>query len=134
MEASQLSHKDYLKIDKDYIKAARVADLLYVNDKRPGIHRVKKGKAFSYILNNKPLKDEKLLARIRKLAIPPAWTDVWICKEDNGHIQSTGFDLRSRKQYRYHEGWQILRNETKFHRLYEFGKLLPALRLKLEED
>ena len=134
MNASQLSHKDYLKIDKDYTKAAKVADLLYVTDKCPGISRVKKGKAFSYILNNKPLKDEALLARIRKLAIPPAWTNVWICKEDNGYIQSTGFDLRSRKQYRYHEGWQILRNETKFHRLYEFGKLLPALRLKLEED
>jgi DNA topoisomerase-1 len=134
MEAAQLSHKEFLTIDKDYSKAAKVADLVYVNDKDKGITRVKKGKGFAFLYNGKPVKDEAHLERIRKLAIPPAWTNVWICYKDNGHIQATGFDLRNRKQYRYHHLWQQLRNETKFHRLYEFGKLLPTMRLRLEED
>jgi DNA topoisomerase I len=134
MELVELSHKEFLKLDKDYTKSAEVADLVYVSDKDPGITRVKKGTGFSYLLNDEPIKDEKLLERIRKLAIPPAWTQVWICKKPNGHIQATGLDARGRKQYRYHTLWAELRNETKFHRLYEFGKLLPTLRLRLEED
>ncbi len=130
----QLSHKEFLKINKDYIKAAKVADLIYVNDKEPGIQRIKRGKGFTYIYDGKPLDDEQELERIKKLAIPPAWTNVWICPSENGHIQATGFDLRNRKQYRYHQLWHTLRNETKFHHLYEFGKRLPSLRLKIEED
>jgi len=130
----ELSHKEFLKIDKDYSKAALVADLTYVNDKEPGITRTKKGKGFVYIYNKRPVKDEAQLERIRKLAIPPAWTNVWICPLENGHIQATGFDVKNRKQYRYHQLWTVMRNETKFHRLFEFGKLLPSMRLKLEED
>jgi DNA topoisomerase-1 len=130
----ELSHKEFLKIDRDYTKAAKVADLVYVSDKFPGIRRLKKGKGFVYIYDDQPLKDKKELERIRKLAIPPAWTNVWICSRENGHIQATGFDARGRKQYRYHQLWHLLRNETKFHHLYEFGKLLPTMRLKLEED
>lgn len=130
----ELSHKEFLKIDKDYSKAAKVADLMYVNDKEPGINRLKKGKGFVYVYDNKPLKEKDEIERIRKLAIPPAWTHVWICPKENGHIQATGFDIRGRKQYRYHTMWNTLRNETKFHRLYEFGKVLPSVRLKLEED
>jgi DNA topoisomerase I len=130
----ELSHKEFLKIDKDYSKAAKVADLVYVHDKSPGISRLKKGKGFVYIYDDKPLKDKAEITRIRKLAIPPAWTNVWICPKENGHIQATGFDIRGRKQYRYHQLWHLLRNETKFHHLYEFGKLLPSMRLKLEED
>jgi DNA topoisomerase-1 len=130
----ELSHKEFLKIDKDYSKAAKVADLIYVSDKEPGINRLKKGKGFAYIYDNKPLKEKAEIERIRKLAIPPAWTNVWICPSDNGHIQATGFDIRGRKQYRYHAMWNTLRNETKFHRLYELGKVLPSVRLKLEED
>jgi DNA topoisomerase-1 len=130
----ELSHKEFLKIDKDYSKAAKVADLVYVSDKDPGIARLKKGSGFTYIYDKKPLKDKTQLERIRKLAIPPAWTNVWICSKENGHIQATGFDMRERKQYRYHQLWHTLRNETKFHRLYEFGKLLPSIRLKIEED
>jgi len=130
----ELSHKEFLKIDKDYSTAAKVADLVYVNDKAPGINRLKKGKGFVYIYDNKPLKEKAQIERIRKLTIPPAWTNVWICPSENGHIQATGFDIRGRKQYRYHGMWSILRNETKFHRLYEFGKVLPSVRLKLEED
>jgi DNA topoisomerase I len=130
----ELSHKEFLKIDKDYNKAAKAADLVYVNDHDPGINRLKKGKGFVYIYDNKPLKQAAEIARIRKLAVPPAWTNVWICPKENGHIQATGFDIRGRKQYRYHSAWNALRNETKFHRLYEFGKVLPSIRLKLEED
>ena len=130
----ELSHKEFLKIDRDYSKAAKVADLVYVNDKTPGINRLKKGKGFVYINDNKPLKQKAEIERIRKLAIPPAWTNVWICPDESGHIQATGFDVRGRKQYRYHSMWNTLRNETKFHRLYEFGKVLPSIRLKLEED
>ena len=109
-----------------------MADLVYVNDKDPGIERKKKGDGFTYSFNGKPVKDKKELDRIKKLAIPPAWTNVWICPQENGHIQATGFDLRNRKQYRYHQHWSSLRNETKFHHLFEFGKLIPSLRLKLE--
>ena len=134
METVQLSHKEFLKIDKDYSKAAKVADLVYVNDQSKGIIRQKRGEGFVYIYDNKPLRDKQELERIKKLAIPPAWTNVWICPNENGHIQATGFDARNRKQYRYHQFWNTLRNETKFHRLYEFGKLLPSLRLKVEED
>lgn len=134
METLQLSHKEFLKISKNYIKAAKVADLMYVSNKAEGIKREKKGDGFVYSYNDAPLTNKKHLERIKKLAIPPAWTNVWICPDENGHIQATGFDLRNRKQYRYHAHWSILRNETKFHHLYEFGKLLPSLRLRLEED
>lgn len=130
----ELSHKEFLKLDRDYSKAAKAADLVYVTDKERGINRLKKGNGFVYIYDNKPLKNKAEIERIRKLAIPPAWTNVWICSNKNGHIQATGFDIRGRKQYRYHIMWNSLRNETKFHRLYEFGKVLPSVRLKLEED
>lgn len=134
METVELSHKEFLKIDKDYGKAAEAAALRYVNDKEAGILRQKKGNGFSYTYKGKAVTDEKQLERIRKLAVPPAWTDVWICQTANGHIQATGIDGKGRKQYRYHPLWTVLRNETKFHRLYEFGKVLPSLRLQIEED
>jgi DNA topoisomerase I len=130
----QLSHKEFLKTDRDYEKAASAVNLIYVKDQEPGIVRIKKGKGFSYIFDSKPLKGKHEINRIRKLAIPPAWTNVWICPLENGHIQATGLDARTRKQYRYHTLWNVLRNETKFHRLYEFGKALPKLRLELEKD
>jgi DNA topoisomerase-1 len=129
-----LTHKELLQADKDYEKAAATAHLVYVSDRLPGILRNKKGKGFSYVFNNRLIKDRQQLDRIRKLVIPPAWTQVWICADDKGHIQATGLDLRRRKQYRYHPLWNSLRNETKFHRLYEFGKVLPLLRSQVEED
>lgn len=133
-EIIQLSHHEFLKIDKDYEEAATVANLIYVTGDKTGIKRIKKGKGFTYIFDEKPLKDKEQIEHIRKLAIPPAWTNVWICHLPNGHIQATGFDLRQRKQYRYHNLWHTVRNHTKFHKLYEFGKALPQLRLRLEED
>lgn len=130
----QLTHRQMLAIDKDYREAAAAADLTYVSDEMPGILRSKKGKGFYFLYQNKPVKSKEQLDRIRKLAIPPAWTEVWICPLENGHLQATGKDTLHRKQYRYHPLWGVLRNETKFHRLYEFGKALPNLRLKLEND
>ena len=129
-----LTHAQFLKADKDYEKAAKAVNLVYVRDNFNGIQRFKKGKGFSYIIDNRTLRDPEELKRIKKLAIPPAWTDVWICPLDNGHIQATGLDIRKRKQYRYHNLWAHVRSETKFHRLYEFGKLLPRLRAQLESD
>ena len=131
---ADLSHKEFLKLDRDYSQAAKAADLRYVNDREPGFTRAKKGTGFAYYDGDNLVTDEEVLQRIKKLAIPPAWTRVWICKNGSGHIQATGVDAKGRKQYRYHPQWQVLRNETKFHRLYEFGKVLPAIRLKLEED
>ncbi|GGH64704.1 DNA topoisomerase-1 [Filimonas zeae] len=132
--AIRLSHKAILAVHRNYEEAASVVKLVYVNDNLPGIVRVKKGKNFSYLYRDKPLTDEMQLERIRKLAIPPAWENVWICALPNGHIQATGKDTRNRKQYRYHALWQVVRNETKFHHMYEFGKALPALRLQVERD
>src|SRR6476661_778361 len=106
---AELSHKEFLKIDKDYSKTAKIAALRYVSDKEPGITRVKKGTGFSYLYQGTPLQNEDDLTRIKKLAIPPAWTDVWICRDADGHIQATGFDVRGRKQYRYHPQWHLVR-------------------------
>jgi DNA topoisomerase-1 len=129
-----LSHKEFLRIDRDYEKAAEVAALIYVDVHSKGIQRVKKGKGYTYIYDEKPLAAKAQMERIKKLVIPPAWESVWICPLENGHIQATGLDMRKRKQYRYHALWHALREETKFHRLYEFGKALPALRKQVEFD
>jgi DNA topoisomerase-1 len=128
------SHKDILLADRDYEKAASYAHLVYVNDRQPGISRVRKGKGFYYLSGGGPVREKAALERIRGLVIPPAWTKVWICPAANGHIQATGIDVRGRKQYRYHALWNSLRRETKFHRLYEFGKNLPVIRGKMEAD
>lgn len=129
-----LSHKQFLKIDRDYERAAAIVDLIYVRDNVPGIRRDAGKNGFVYFYNGKKITDAETLARIKKLAIPPAWREVWICNKANGHIQATGLDVRNRKQYRYHSLWSKVRSETKFHRLYEFGKSLPLLRRRLEKD
>ena len=129
-----LSHKKILKLDKDYEQAAKAASLIYISDSKPGISRQKKSKGYAYVFAGKALKNKADLERIKKLAIPPSWSKVWICPDANGHIQATGIDLNGRKQYRYHAEWSKLRTETKFHRLYEFGKALPVLRKKIKKD
>src|SRR6187200_2460083 len=126
-----IPRKQLLKTAHDYEIAASLVKLIYVNDKIAGITRVKNGKGFMYVYEDKPVEDEKEITRIKKLAIPPSWSNVWICPMENGHIQATGVDMRQRKQYRYHAMWNELRNQTKFHRLYEFGCALPQLRDKL---
>jgi DNA topoisomerase-1 len=132
--APALSHKEFLSVDKDYEKAASAANLVYVNDSQPGISRLKKGKGYAYFFDKQLIRDKTEIERFRKLVIPPSWTNVWICADAKGHIQATGSDLRGRKQYRYHHLWNSLRSETKFHRLYEFGRALPILRARIEED
>jgi DNA topoisomerase-1 len=133
-QKAPLSHQKILKLDRDHKQAAKAASLTYISDSKPGITRQKKGKGYTYILEGKTLKSKAELERIKKLAIPPSWTRVWICPAANGHIQATGLDLNGRKQYRYHTEWNKLRTETKFHRLYEFGKALPLLRKKIKKD
>lgn len=133
-ENVRLSHRQHLLLDKDHQKAAKAAKLIYISDKQPGISRLKKGKGYLYTYKGKTITDEKHLERIRKLAIPPSWSDVWISHHPSGHIQATGLDLNKRKQYRYHAKWNELRGETKFHRLLEFGKALPRIRKQIKKD
>ncbi|MEO8406665.1 MAG: DNA topoisomerase IB [Chitinophagaceae bacterium] len=133
-KSKKLSHQALLKINSDPASAARAADLVHVKDSNPGISRATKGKAYVYLSGKKQVKDKATLERIRKLAIPPSWKEVWICSKPNGHIQATGLDLKGRKQYRYHADWNNLRSETKFHHLYEFGKILPGLRKRIKKD
>ena len=111
------------------------AGLHYVRDDAPGIRRRKAGKSFSYRdPDGRVIKDEETLKRIRKLAIPPAYTDVWICPDPLGHIQATGRDARGRKQYRYHPKWREARDETKYHRMLAFARALPSIRERIEAD
>ena len=119
----------------DSAEAAEEAGLKYVNDDRPGYSRRAKGKDFDYLdTEGKTIRDEQRLLRIKRLAIPPAWTDVWICPSSNGHIQATGRDARGRKQYRYHERWREVRDENKFDRLAQFAKALPNIRRRVARD
>jgi DNA topoisomerase-1 len=113
---------------------ARLAGLRYVSDDAPGITRKPAKDGFQYAdPDGKPLREEAALARIKSLAIPPAWTDVWICPQENGHIQATGRDARKRKQYRYHPRWRSVRDEVKYERMLNFGKALPAIRKQVDE-
>src|SRR6476620_4715458 len=119
----------------DSAEAAEDAGLQYVNDDRPGYSRRAKGKNFEYLdTEGKTIRDEQRLLRIKRLAIPPAWTEVWMCPSPNGHIQATGRDARGRKQYRYHERWREVRDENKFDRLADFAKALPKIRRRVARD
>ena len=115
--------------------AAISAGLVYVSDSEPGITRRRAGKGFSYRdPEGRTVKDRETLDRIRSLAIPPAYTDVWICADPNGHIQATGRDARGRKQYRYHPRFREARDSTKYERMLDFAAALPALRARVDED
>jgi DNA topoisomerase-1 len=115
--------------------AADSAGLSYVTDERPGILRRRAGKGFAYQLpTGGPVRDAATLKRIRSLAVPPAWRQVWICPQAEGHIQATGRDERGRKPYRYHPRWREVRDATKYHRLLEFARTLPAIRARVAED
>jgi DNA topoisomerase I len=113
--------------------AAESVGLVYVSDEEPGIRRRKAGKGFSYQRQGKAIKDAATLKRIKSLAIPPAWTDVWICSKANGHIQATGRDAKNRKQYRYHPEFRGVREGVKFEHLMQFARLLPKIRAKVSE-
>jgi DNA topoisomerase I len=116
-------------------ESAKAAGLRYVSDDMPGIRRRKRGKGFTFLdAKGSTVSEARTLERIRKLAIPPAWTDVWICPAANGHLQATGRDARGRKQYRYHADWRNVRDETKFGRMIAFGEALPKIRERVEQD
>jgi len=118
----------------DVKDAAEYAGLTYVSDARPGIQRKRSGKGFRYVNSRgRSVRDETAFARIKKLAIPPAWTNVWICPTANGHIQATGRDARGRKQYRYHARFREVRDSTKYHHMLAFAESLPAIRAKVQE-
>jgi DNA topoisomerase-1 len=118
----------------DPIADAAAADLVYVSDAQPGIRRRRRGRGFSYHVDGTRVTAPATLERIRSLAVPPAWSDVWICRNPDGHLQATGRDARGRKQYRYHPRWREVRDANKFAALHAFGTALPDLRGRVDRD
>jgi len=120
---------------KDPVLSAKAAGLRYVRDAEPGIRRLKSGKSFRFVdPNGNAVRDGETLKRIRSLVIPPAWTDVWICRTGDGHLQAVGRDARGRKQYRYHPSYRYQRDQTKYSRLIAFGQALPAIPDRIGQD
>jgi DNA topoisomerase I len=119
----------------DPIVSARAVGLRHVSDEAPGITRERGGKNFRYRNPaGKLVRDPETLRRIKSLVIPPAWTDVWICRDANGHLQATGRDDRGRKQFRYHPRWREIRDETKYARMIAFARVLPEIRRRINKD
>jgi DNA topoisomerase I len=117
------------------LRSAKDAGLRYVDDGRPGIRRAKGPLGFKYIgTNGRVIRDKAIITRINKLAVPPAWTDVWICSDSRGHIQATGRDAKGRKQYRYHHEWRATRDETKYDRMIAFAEALTKIRQRTQAD
>jgi DNA topoisomerase-1 len=124
-----------LDIVTDPEEAAEEAGLRYVTDEQPGYTRKRRGKRFVYYdTEGKEIKDEVRILRLNRLAIPPAYKDVWICPSPNGHLQATGRDARGRKQYRYHERWRAERDENKYEKMVIFGQALPKIRRRITRD
>lgn len=123
------------EVAPEVIDCAKEAGLRYVSDLHPGFTRKAAGKGWQYFdLQGRRITDEREIGRLNRLAIPPAWTDVWICPHPNGHIQATGRDQRRRKQYRYHEDWRATRDATKYERMAAFGRALPRIRRRVTAD
>lgn len=119
----------------EMLLVARSAGLRYVDPADPGITRRRRGNGFTYLdRDGSRITDEAVLRRIRALAIPPAWNEVWICPSPNGHIQAAGRDARGRRQYRYHPEWQRVRDEAKYERTIAFARALPRLRRRVQRD
>lgn len=119
----------------DPLESARAIGLRYVSDAEPGLRRERDGATFLYRdAAGEPVTAPRVLARIESLRIPPAWEAVWICRRADGHLQATGRDTRGRKQYRYHPDWNATRNQTKYHRMGQFGAALPGLRERIDAD
>jgi DNA topoisomerase-1 len=130
-----VTRRTRLTIAPDPAASAEAARLRYVTDARPGIRRVRAGKHFRYVApGGRPVRDPADLRRIRRLTVPPAWTDVWIAPDPRGHLQATGRDARRRKQYRYHPHWRAVRDDTKYGRLLAFGRVLPRVRVAVARD
>jgi DNA topoisomerase-1 len=117
------------------VTSAQAAGLRYCTDTHPGIRRQQKGEKFWYQgVDGRCVRDPDTLRRITLLVIPPAWTNVWICPDANGHLQATGRDNKGRKQYRYHPRWRVIRDETKYGRLLSFAQVLPRIRQQVTRD
>jgi DNA topoisomerase-1 len=117
------------------VEAAAAAGLRYVSDAVPGLRRIRRGRGSVIVdARGRRVRDERTLARVRRLAIPPAWQRVWIAPLDNAHLQATGYDARGRKQYRYHADWRDVRDATKYERLAQFARTLPRIRAAVERD
>ncbi|WP_375446516.1 DNA topoisomerase IB [uncultured Fibrella sp.] len=124
-----------LELAQDPASVAKAAKLVYVSDTMPGLTRRTHGDHYEYVdVTGAVVDDEATLERIRKMALPPAYQNVWICPKPNGHLQATGIDAKGRKQYRYHANWNAIRSETKFYRMIAFGEKLPLLRERLHKD
>lgn len=123
-----------LAVTDDPVTAAVSAGLVYVTDEEPGIRRIRRGRGFSYVDESGRTLAGEERDRVESLAIPPAWTDVWICPDPDGHLQATGRDVRGRKQYRYHDRWREVRDAAKFHRLADFGAALTTIRRRVDDD
>src|SRR5437016_9114456 len=114
--------------------SARAAGLRYVSDQSPGIRRKRVGKGFGYFdSDGRTVRDPETIRRIKRLTVPPAWTDVWICPDPRGHLQATGRDARRRKQYRYHPRWREIRDAVKYDRMLAFAQALPRIRRRTDE-
>src|SRR3954471_17293572 len=123
------------EIDFPPEELARIAKLRYMRAEEPGFTRALNGKGFLYFNGSgKAIRSARHITRIETLAIPPAWTDVWICRYPDGHLQATGHDARGRKQYLYHEHWRAISNAAKFWRLRECPAFLPKLRKRVKRD
>jgi DNA topoisomerase-1 len=127
---------DVLEVSPEVATSAKEAGLRYVSDSRPGIvrRRIKSGSFRYFGATGQPVRDREQLERIRRLAIPPAWQDVWICPDASGHLQATGRDARGRKQYRYHTDWRSIRDQNKYDRVIAFGRALPKIRRRVARD
>jgi DNA topoisomerase-1 len=122
-------------IEQEYVSSAQAAGLYYVTDEMPGIRRRRHGRGFTYVdPDGRTIRDAQMLRRFRALVIPPAWTEVWICPDPNGHLQVTARDARGRKQYRYHPGFRRQRDGIKFERMISFSDVLLAIRERVEHD
>jgi len=131
----RLTRAEILDLPSDPVESAEEAGLRYISDAGPGIRRRRSGRGFSYIgTDGQPIRDSRLVERIRALAIPPAWEDVWISPTRRGHIQATGRDARGRKQYRYHPRWHTVRDEVKYGRMLAFAEALPEIRERTAAD
>ncbi|UJH91454.1 DNA topoisomerase IB [Antarcticibacterium sp. 1MA-6-2] len=129
-----LSPEDITTILENPIEAIELTNLVYVSENNLSIHRKKVGRGFTYIKKGEKVTDPATLDRIKKLVIPPAWTNVRISRFKNGHLQAVGRDEKKRKQYLYHPLWSNLRNQTKFFKMAKFGEKLPAIRQQVEKD
>ncbi|MGI4806790.1 MAG: DNA topoisomerase IB [Janthinobacterium lividum] len=132
---TKTSSQSHAHVDEHAVAAARAAKLRYVSDRKPGISRVKTDHGFDfYNPDGSKIVDEEVITRLRKLAIPPAYTNVWICHDPRGHLQAVGRDARGRKQYRYHANWRIVRDEAKYGKMLVFGEVLPKIREQVQRD